>query len=260
MSVSQRLNRKRPKIIFGLIIIGIIFVLYKVTSFIFGFGLSFPPNRCDLLFGHELSGDILFSKRHLCLRSLAIEKQSSFMCKNLSSGSSNCLNEVAMLRNDVTICREIPTNYYKERCIYTFASKVVKNDINQALEICKDNKYCRFEIIKNYQETNSIEGKTLVYRCLNYREGDVITQMLCSINIDYLVNWQGHHELFYMYGKNYPPNGNKLCGVVSTLSDSKQTIDFCFERVRGHSQEMSRVGSDFYKFLQENPYGLGEPK
>lgn len=253
-------KHNKLKIIFGLFLLGVIYGIYKITSFFFGFGISFPPNKCDLVTGYELRSELMHSKRYLCLYNLAIEKQGPLICKNLSYGSDGCLREVAQLRNEVSICVGIKSNYDRGNCIYSFAERVIKSDINQALAICSKNELCRNKVIRKYQEINSIEGKTLVYRCLNYQVGDTITELLCKLNISYLINWQGHLELFYMYGKNYPSKGKKLCEIVDSLIDNQSEISWCYERVEGHIQEMSRVGSDFYKFLQENPNGLGEPK
>lgn len=261
MSIFKNVKHKKLKIIFGLFLLGVIYLIYKITSFLFGFGISFPPNKCDLLTGYELRGDLLFDKRSLCLFNLALEKRDPMICKYVKHNPTGCIREVALRRNDLSICYEINGDYDRQDCLHIFAEKYSGVDINKAMDICGEkNTSCQNRVIKEYQEANSIEGQKLVFRCLNYRQGDNITRLLCKLNTNYLVNWQGHHELFYMYGKSYPPMGNKLCEVVSSLTDNQGEINWCYQTVKSSTKEMSRVESAFYKFLQENPNGLGVPK
>lgn len=230
----------------------------------FGYGDRWPPDNCDLVYGDYLQGDQILNKHNTCLYDLAIKKQDSDICKKSikygPNSSDNCLNEVALLKNDYAICNEIESTYRKEDCLISLAKKIAEADIGGALQICgSEENRCHGETLKYFQEVNVIQGKKLVYRCLNYHEGDTITELLCKLNSSYLVGWKGHHDLFYMYGNGYPSMGNKFCGVVASIGVSEKSVERCYERVEGHTQEMSRVGSTFYEFLQDNPSGLGEP-
>lgn len=260
MYILEYIKKNKLRVIIGLIILGVVYGAYKLSSFIFGFGLSFPPNKCDLVTGHEVRGDLILDKRSLCFYDLALEKQNPRLCRFVKHNSEGCLREIALMTGDVSVCNDIKSDYNRENCIYLFAGEEAESDINKALAICGNNDICRNKSIKDYQKANSIEGEVLVYRCLNYQVGDMVTELLCKLNTNYLVNWQGHHDLFYMYGEDYPMMGRKLCEMVASLNSSESEVSWCYQRVEGHTKEMSRVGSDFYKFLQENPGGLGEPK
>ena len=70
----------------------------KVAGLLFGFGISFPPNACDLKVGYELHGDLVHSSRDLCLLKKGIQSK------------------------DINICNEILTHYQHTKCVTTIAA------------------------------------------------------------------------------------------------------------------------------------------
>lgn len=261
MQVTGYVMQKKYKILLGIFILGVGLGLYKLTAFLFGFGISLPPNRCDLVSGYELRGDLLVKKRDICLNDLAMEENDARICKFMLSGGDGCLREIAIRKDDPEVCRNISEEFTRDDCLYLFAQKFADNEVDKALTICGKNPYsCQNKVIKQYQQANEIIGKKLVLRCLNYTKEDKVTELLCKLNTGYFINWEGHEDLIQMYGGNYPLMGKRLCEKVRMLEKNEESSGFCFQTVNNFIKEMNRVESSTYEFLQNHPKGLGEPK
>jgi len=117
---------KKKYIILSIIVIVIFGVLRFVAS-LFGVGISFPPNVCDLKSGYALYGDQIFPIRDRCLLDLARREQNVNICNNLDKYLRNaCIQDIAVYaKKDPSLCKRM-AGYDKAVCIEQIA-EITKN-------------------------------------------------------------------------------------------------------------------------------------
>lgn len=158
----------------------------------------------------------------------------------------------------LTLCDK--TIYFgaEARSCYREVAKILaKTNITKAVEICeKPEALCLKDIISIYQNSTNIEGKRLVYECLNYESGDKITGLICKFNQDYLANWHGHEKLMYAYGREYVEKSLIFCSKMDEYGGWK---DICLKTRGRYIKEIEiGVSPKWISFLNAYPNGYGE--
>lgn len=191
-----------------ILILVILFILgigtYKLAGFIFGIGISFPPNACDLKTGLELRGDLIFSSRDLCLQKLAEDTLNPRICKNISWGSVSCLRNLAIKQKNPDLCLEIPKSssrdrmYDRDYCLEGYA-KVVPDE--SACPKIEDNGIrgdCYFNVM-----TSKAKNESNIEYCFNnltdLRAYDCIKEnahnrAICETSMSLLFKGKDWHE------------------------------------------------------------------
>ena len=161
---------KNKKITVAILIILVTGGIFQLSKFLFGFGISFPPNTCDLKIGYEFypgSFDLLVGSRDLCLFNKGLENQSVHICNQISADSEHfeCIRTVAAEKNDYKICdntrRGNIHSYSKENCIKEVA---VKNNNGELCRIITDGNVrgpCIVEIAKIEKSNKGYEEEAL---------------------------------------------------------------------------------------------------
>jgi len=103
----------RKKFFVAIIIVIILFLSIKFVGFLFGIGISIPPNICDMKIGYELHGDVFYSSRDLCLLELGKTEVSAQICNEIGTYflHRDCITAIAIQKNDTTICEYVRKNY-----------------------------------------------------------------------------------------------------------------------------------------------------
>lgn len=102
------------KVIKFLIVILIILIIFKIISRVSKLpklsSFSFPPNKCDLVFGSIRYGDYSTLAKDSCLFNLGREVQDLNFCKKISYAydlKERCITFIAVNKKDPTICNQI---------------------------------------------------------------------------------------------------------------------------------------------------------
>lgn len=135
---SKVLNKK---ILFGFVGLLILIKILNIVGLFFGFHLGFPPTRCDFVYGTELSGDMLYSKRDKCIRQLNREKEMKstskeslysclFVNKNSSYGRPDldrweCVGNIYQKNNELKKCGTLPFDDVRGGCIKNYSDKEI---------------------------------------------------------------------------------------------------------------------------------------
>jgi hypothetical protein len=141
---------------------------FKFVGSLFGVGISFPPNACDLKFGYEFVGDLGYSSRDLCLHKLAEEKMDPQICKGISYGSKTCLTILAISMENPALCAKIPKSntrryrYDRDYCFLDYVKEIPSESVCLEIEDTGIKKDCYF-VVMSYKA--QIEGS--IEYCFN---------------------------------------------------------------------------------------------
>jgi len=104
--------RKLSKIILVVFIAIVVVLATKFLGFLFGIGISIPPNYCDLKFGYELHGDVLYSSRDLCLFQKGKKSESVRICNEIKTYflHRDCITAIAVMKNNYHTCNQVRKN------------------------------------------------------------------------------------------------------------------------------------------------------
>lgn len=166
----KRFFSKKRHIVAVIVIAILLVFTIKILGFLFGIGISIPPNSCDLKFGYELHGDVLYYSRDLCLLQKGKELGSVRICNEIKSyfEHTSCVTAVAVKKNNYQICDNVRENkdygrpdLDKWECVKEVAVQTNNRDLCTQIEYDDVRGPCLVGIAEGEKEIRDYEKEAL---------------------------------------------------------------------------------------------------